>query len=242
MEDFDETYANTRLGAVRKPKEKKRDWLVRLSTAQLVLALLGAALLLTVSKVSPAGFETLRVSFERVMSVDLGAREVLRTIRQRAEKLAMSVPEPTSEAQGGADGGSGCFAPITATVEMIAPVTGRITSPFGYRIHPITKKKGLHNGVDIAAAEGTPIAAAFNGTVEEVGSNSVRGNYIVLSHGANTKTCYWHCSEILAEKGAVIRAGEIIAKVGHTGWATGPHLHFCVVIHGVYYNPAWLLP
>ncbi len=242
MADFDETYAGTRLGAVRKKKEKKRDWLVRLSAAQLVLALLGAALLLTVSKASPPTFERLRVSFERIMSVDMGAREVIQTIKQGAEKLTLTAPEPTSGAQGGEDGGSGCFAPITSTVKMVAPVTGRVTSPFGYRVHPITKKYGFHNGMDIAAAEGTPIAAAFNGTVDEIGSNSVRGNYIVLSHGENTRTYYLHCSEIVAEKGAVIRAGEIIAKVGQTGWATGPHLHFSVAINGVYYNPAWLMP
>ena len=241
MEEFDETYSDTRLGSVRKKKEKKRDWLVRLCTAQLVLALLGAALLLTVSKASPQSFETLRSSFDRIMSVDMGAREVLRTLKERAENLPFPEPEPTSEPQGGEDGGAGCFAPITSTVAMVTPVQGRITSPFGYRIHPITKKYGFHNGVDLAAAEGTPIAAAFNGTVSEIGSNSVRGSYIVLSHGANTETYYLHCSEILAEEGAVIRAGEIIAKVGRTGWATGPHLHFSVAINGVYYNPVWLM-
>ena len=241
MEDFDETYAATRLGSVRKKKEKKRDWLVRLSTAQLVLALVGAALLLTVSKASPKSFESLRVSFDRVMSSDMGAREVIRTLKKGVDQLQMIVPETTSEAQGGEDGGNACFAPITSTVKMVTPVEGRITSPFGYRVHPITKKYGMHNGVDIAADEGEPIAAAFNGTVKEVGSNSVRGNYLVLSHGTNTETYYLHCSEILAEEGAVIRAGEIIAKVGQTGWATGPHLHFSVAVNGVYYNPVWLM-
>ena len=289
---FDETYAATRLGSVSKQKEKKRDWLVRLSMAQLILALLGVALLLTVSKAAPKTYEDLRVSFERIMSRDMSAGEVIQTLKKGAEKLQtppteeMSTfeeeqmrqtpfveeasvsqgeetnpppaeeasadqdgeeqqtpqPEETSEAIGGENSDNACFAPICATAEMVTPVEGTISSPFGYRIHPITKKYGIHNGVDIAAPTGTPIAAAFNGTVTEVGSNSVRGNYLVLSHGANTKTYYLHCSEILAEKGAVIRAGEIIAKVGETGWATGPHLHFSVAINDVYYNPEWLMP
>ena len=287
MEEFDETYAATRLGSVRKKKEKKRDWLVRLSVAQLVLALLGVALLLTVSRAAPKTFENLRVSFERIMSRDMSADEVLQTLRQGAEKLQLPLVEETSgepekdrqlrleetsakqdekethtqetdadheealqtpsvaetgEAVGGENSANACFAPICSTVAMVTPTEGRISSPFGYRVHPITKKYGIHNGVDIAAPEGSPIAAAFNGTVEEIGYNEKRGNYIVLSHGANTRTLYLHCSEIFAEKGAVIRAGEIIAAVGRTGWATGPHLHFSITINGVYYNPAWLMP
>ncbi len=260
MEEFDETYAGTRLGSVRKKKEKKTDWLVRLSVAQLVLALLGVALLFTVSKVSPATFESLKVKFEQIMQVDMDAGEVVDTLKKSVGQIQSVVPntgtvkestvpetenqteEPSAEGGEEVSAQNACFAPICSTVTMVMPVNGEITSPFGYRVHPITKKYGIHNGTDLAAKEGTPIAAAFNGKVEEIGSNSVRGNYLVLSHGENTKTYYLHCSEILAEKGAVIRAGEIIARVGQTGWATGPHLHFSISIDGIYYNPEWLMP
>ncbi|HBL41130.1 MAG TPA: hypothetical protein DDY98_06010, partial [Ruminococcaceae bacterium] len=232
MEEFDETYAGTRLGSVRKKKEKKKDWLVRLSTAQLVLAIIGVALLLAVSEVSPNTFESLKEKFEHIMQVDMGVGEVVDTLKRSIERLPSAASsserqeitaevEKTTEeisAQGGEDGTAQntCFAPICSTVIMVMPVKGEITSRFGYRVHPITKKYGIHNGIDLAADEGTPIAAAFNGKVEKIGSNSVRGNYIVLSHGKNTKTYYLHCSEISAEEGAVIRAGEIIAKVGQT--------------------------
>ena len=134
-----------------------------------------------------------------------------------------------------------CFAPFDTTVDMIIPTEGKITSRFGYRYHPITGVFGVHNGTDIAAPEGTPIYAAFNGKVEEVGCNSVRGNYILLSHGGNTKTLYMHCSEITVPEGAVVRQGEIIAKVGSTGYSTGPHLHFSIIIGGKYCNPEWLI-
>lgn len=133
-----------------------------------------------------------------------------------------------------------CFAPFNTTVPMILPVSGEITSHFGYRTHPITGKFGIHNGTDFSAEEGTPIAAALDGTVEEVGCNKVRGNYIVLSHGGDTKTVYMHCSEIVAPENAVIRQGEFIAKVGNTGLSTGAHLHFSIIIGGKYCNPEWL--
>ena len=130
---------------------------------------------------------------------------------------------------------------IDTTVDIVMPTDGKITSQFGYRYHPITGKFGIHNGTDIAAPEGTPIYAAFNGRVEEIGYNSVRGNYILLSHGGDTQTLYLHCSEIVAPEGAVVRQGEIIAKVGNTGYSTGPHLHFEVRINGVRVDPERLL-
>ena len=77
--------------------------------------------------------------------------------------------------------------------------------------------------------------------MEETGYSEVRGNYIILSHGDDVQTVYCHCSEIIAEAGAVPNAGEVIARVGSTGQSTGAHLHFEVRIRGVRCNPAWLL-
>ncbi len=255
MDGFDETYAKTKPNNKRRKRKTKSDWLVSLSAAQLSLAAAGVALLLAVMQFSPASFNALRAEFDRIMQVDMSAAQVVAQIRSFAERgraeskeaaLAQDVEESTA-ASGGEDveiyeaSSNVCFAPFDVTVEMTIPVSGEITSPFGYRKHPVTGEFGVHNGTDIAAAEGTPIAAAFNGRVEETGYNSVRGNYILLSHGGSTKTLYMHCSEIAAEKGAVVRSGEIIARVGNTGLSTGPHLHFSISVNGKYCNPEWLL-
>ncbi len=134
------------------------------------------------------------------------------------------------------------FADYYVSDEPVMPVAGaRITSRFGYRTHPITGNYGFHTGLDLAAAEGTPIAAAFYGTVAETGEDDAWGKYVLLEHSEGFATFYCHLSEIYAEEGAVIRQGETIGLVGSTGWSTGPHLHFEVRINGVRVDPELLL-
>ncbi len=134
------------------------------------------------------------------------------------------------------------FAPYVITGVFHVPVEyTRVTSDFGYRVNPVTEEAGFHSGIDLAAPHGNPIYAAFAGKVETVDYSEARGNYIVLSHGDGVQTVYCHCSEIIAEVGAVLNAGEVIARVGSTGQSTGPHLHFEVRIRDVRCNPAWLL-
>ena len=134
------------------------------------------------------------------------------------------------------------FAPVFSTSKIVSPIeNGRYTSYFGYRISPITGEYGFHSGIDIAAAEGTKIRAAFSGKVIKSGTDSVAGNYIYLSHDDGFVTFYCHCSELLAEKDTVIRQGETIALVGSTGYSTGPHLHFEIRKDNIRYNPLWLL-
>ena len=124
---------------------------------------------------------------------------------------------------------------------MVKPVEyTRITSRFGYRINPVTNKYGFHSGVDLAAKSGTPIKAAFDGKIVKASYSDIRGNYIFLESEGNM-TVYCHCSELIAEEGANVRAGEIIARVGSTGQATGPHLHFEIRIGSVRHNPLWVL-
>ena len=132
-------------------------------------------------------------------------------------------------------------APIIINYPLTPPVSGKITSGFGYRLHPVTGERDFHTGIDIAADEGTPIAAALPGTVVEVGYDGIYGNYIRLSHGTNIETRYCHCSEILAEEGSKLREGERIALVGSTGMTTGAHLHFEVLADGLLADPAGVL-
>jgi murein DD-endopeptidase MepM/ murein hydrolase activator NlpD len=120
------------------------------------------------------------------------------------------------------------------------PVAGALTSPYGYRIHPITEKRGFHSGVDLAAVEGAEVSAAMDGRVVETGSDETYGEYVVLNHG-NVSTKYAHCSRTLVSPGDRVRQGEAIALVGNTGLSTGPHLHFEVWLDGSPVNPAWAL-
>lgn len=133
------------------------------------------------------------------------------------------------------------FAPVRLSMMPCPPLTGRITSVFGWRVNPITKKISFHTGVDIAVAEGTPVAAVLPGTVEETGVSDVYGNYVVMDNGGGVTTFYGHCASILAPKGAKLRAGETVARSGSTGWSTGPHLHFELRVNNIRVNPAWVL-
>jgi len=119
---------------------------------------------------------------------------------------------------------------------------GRISSPFGKRIHPISKKLKDHHGVDIAVGMGTPIYAPMDGTVTSVKINGGYGKFIEINHGKNSenveiKTQYGHLSEWLVKKWEVVKKGQIIGKVGSTGASTGPHLHFNVLENENYVNP-----
>lgn len=113
----------------------------------------------------------------------------------------------------------------------------RISSEFGTRKHPISGVTKLHNGIDLAAPAGTPIYAAYNGTVVAASYTAAMGNYIMIDHGDNLYTIYMHCSKLFVSTGQVVVAGDHIAAVGTTGSSTGNHLHFTVRNNGQYENP-----
>ena len=105
------------------------------------------------------------------------------------------------------------------------PVAGTVSSPYGYRINPITGASELHDGVDIAAPMGSPVVAPIAGTVTFAGWNGGYGNQVTLSHGGFS-TFYAHMSAILASVGQLLQAGQVLGQVGSTGMSTGPHLHW----------------
>jgi len=133
------------------------------------------------------------------------------------------------------------LSPVYLSAKVKPPVTGVITSGFSYREHPITQEDDFHTGIDIAADEGSNILAALSGTVAAVGESDIYGNYVVLQHTDSLQTSYSHCSAILVEEGTVLRQGERIALVGQTGMVTGPHLHFSVLVDGLFTDPYWVL-
>lgn len=116
--------------------------------------------------------------------------------------------------------------------KLVVPVHGQVTYGFGYRIHPIYERRLFHEGVDIAAPEGTPIKAAAGGRVERVGPLGTYGTIVEIDHGRGFTTLYAHCSRVMVRPGDRVRAGQKVAEVGSTGLSTGPHLHFEVAVDG----------
>lgn len=123
--------------------------------------------------------------------------------------------------------------------KMDWPIPGynRISSPFGYRIHPILNTKKFHTGIDIAAPSGVKVASASAGTVIYSGWLGGYGKAVMVDHGGGIVTLYAHNSSITVKEGQTVQRGERIAKVGSTGMSTGPHSHFEVRKNGAYENP-----
>ncbi len=118
-----------------------------------------------------------------------------------------------------------------------APSYTRISDEYGNRPHPILKVTKFHNGLDMAAPGGSPILAAYDGTVVAAAYSGSMGNYIMIDHGDGLYTIYMHASALYVSKGAEVSKGAKIAAVGSTGRSTGNHLHFGVRLNGSYVNP-----
>ena len=126
---------------------------------------------------------------------------------------------------------------LVVTLDWPVRVAHRVTSPFGWRIHPITHDRRKHDGVDLGVPVGTQVFAAQSGKVIAVGTNEKGGNWIILDHGNGVRTSYCHLSEWQVTKGQVVQRGEPIALSGNTGRSTGPHLHFNVKVAGELIDP-----
>jgi len=113
----------------------------------------------------------------------------------------------------------------------------RVSSDYGWRIHPIFKRRKHHNGIDLAAPYGTPITAAGAGVVIYAGKKGGYGNTVMINHGKGYATVYGHMSSILVSNGQEVMEGQPIGKVGSTGISTGNHLHFEIRVNGKHHNP-----
>lgn len=152
-------------------------------------------------------------------------------LKESVIKVFSSTEEKTSENKNSTDVSQ-------ASIKMIAPIVGKVTSAFGMRIDPITNKLTNHTGIDIDAPTGTEVKAALDGVVMLVEEdNKDLGKVIVLRHANDVRTVYAHLSEILVKENEQVKQGDIIGKTGDTGRATAPHLHFEVWENGKPVDP-----
>ena len=121
--------------------------------------------------------------------------------------------------------------------QLAWPAAGPLTSPYGYRTHPIFGDRRLHTGIDIGAAYGAPVVAADDGTVAYAGAMSGYGNVVVVDHGGGLSTTYNHMAAFHVGTGQSVSRGSQVGAVGCTGYCTGPHLHFEVRINGTAVDP-----
>ena len=118
------------------------------------------------------------------------------------------------------------------------PVQGWVTSGFGYRTSPFTGLTQMHEGLDISNRVGTPVIAAANGIISDIGNDTAHGKVVVIFHGFGMTSRYSHLSKVLVKVGQRVKRGDKIAEVGMTGKTTGPHLHYEVKMNGISVNPA----
>ena len=135
---------------------------------------------------------------------------------------------------GNSGGGSG----QTSNSGWMTPVPYyTLTSPFGMRLHPVHNEYRMHNGVDLACAQGTPIYASRSGQVTTATYNSSAGYYVSINHGDGFASVYMHMTHYIVYAGEYVEQGQVIGYVGSTGASTGPHLHFGISYNGTYVNP-----
>jgi murein DD-endopeptidase MepM/ murein hydrolase activator NlpD len=127
-----------------------------------------------------------------------------------------------------------------STDSTVMPATGHVTSPYGMRTHPTTGVYKLHTGTDYSAGDGVARAAA-SGEVTGVEWHTAYGNLVTISHGGSTSTRYAHLAGVSVSVGQSVGAGDKVGDIGSTGYSTGPHLHFEVLVDSEFVDPAsWL--
>ena len=163
------------------------------------------------------------------------AERMLREQEQINDEIAeLSRKEAAAASSSGGGGGGKVY---SGSMTWPCPSYNRISSPYGYRTHPISGTRKLHKGLDISASSGNPVIAAASGTVVKSYFSSSYGNYVVISHGGGVMTAYAHMTRRLVSAGQRVAAGQQVGTVGSTGNSTGPHLHFEVYVGGSTVNP-----
>ena len=171
------------------------------------------------------------------MQADLQASSdaIRAMLQQRAAERAAAAAAAAQAAQ--SSGGGSDYTYVQGTGQLAWPVSGVITSGFGWREHPIFGRQIFHSGIDIGVREGTPVHAADSGTVVYSGWMDGYGYAVVIDHGNGISTLCAHNSDLAVSEGQSVSKGTVIAYAGSTGNATGPHVHFEVRVNGDPVNP-----
>lgn len=166
---------------------------------------------------------------KQLLKEKAAAQEAYNDLEETSREIAKLIAQ-MQQANGGSPIGTGKY---------LWPTPGytRITSQFGWRVHPIFGGNSFHGGIDIGAPSGAKIVAADSGKVLYSGWMSGYGQVIIIDHGKGVSTLYAHQSKLLVKNNDTVYAGQQIGKVGSTGWSTGPHLHFEVRVNGERVNP-----
>ena len=175
---------------------------------------------------------------EAYVELEASSNQIAQMLREReAARQAAQAAAASGGSSGGGDDDSS-YQPVSGSGQMIWPVNGVITSPFGYRTHPIFGRQILHSGIDIGVDEGTPVHAADGGVVVEAGWISGYGYCGIIDHGNGTSSLYGHNSSLAVSSGQAVSQGQVIAYAGSTGNSTGPHVHFEVRVGGEPVDPS----
>lgn len=174
---------------------------------------------------------------KNALLADIAAKENELSAALKAEYDASHPPQNNGNGNGSGTGNGG-----DGTFLYPLPPGAVFTSPYSYRVHPITGNYTLHNGVDLAIARGTPIYASRSGYVTTAVYNYSWGNYVVINHMDGYSTLYGHMDSYIVTEGQYVEQGQVIGYVGATGWATGYHLHFTIFYNGSSVNPADYIP
>lgn len=226
----------------RHKPQQQNGFMTKIILTQLVLSLLITGVLFLVCRTDSNLSQNIKSFYSGICKHDIAVSEIFDSFKNVVQETFSSNIEDSAGETETTTGEKADFSPVFLTVNFEKPIKeGNITSKFGYRISPITNKYSLHTGLDIAAPENTRIYSAYNGIVEKSEYHEINGNYIVIKHSDTLKTTYNHCNKLLVKEGETVRKGDVIALVGQTGYATGNHLHFEVLLNSKYINPLYVL-
>ena len=217
-------------------KKKKAE----LETAQEILASNMARVKAVHSEVSSKQQLVAQKTMEREAAYNDAVAEQSRLDEEYNELMATS--ERITDMIRNLENGGTISSASRGSGSFVWPIYGEITSPFGWRTHPIFGTQKFHSGLDIAADYGDPIVAANSGTVIYADWMGGYGNAVMIDHGGGLVTLYGHNSSLAVYNGQQVAKGQTIAYAGSTGYSTGPHCHFEVRIHGEVTDPMDYLP
>ena len=186
---------------------------------------------------------------EQAYTAALKAEEEARRQQEAAQNAANSSSSSSGSTSSGSDssnssssGSTSSGSSSSSSESWITPCSYvSLTSPYGWRVHPITGQNSFHNGVDLANSQGTPIYAARSGTVTTTTYSGAYGYYVTINHGDGYSTLYAHMTHYIVSAGQYVSQGQVIGYMGSTGWSTGAHLHYTIYYNGSTVNPAGYL-